>query len=77
MASGWKIVCPDGKERHYPYNNRGDAEFDAKTYSSTMVTESGGCAIDDRNREQHGECPGGEHAVEPCVFTRPQPAGSA
>ena len=33
MASGWKIVCPDGAERHPPYFNHGDAAFDAKVFA--------------------------------------------
>ncbi|HXQ77090.1 MAG TPA: hypothetical protein VN797_02730 [Gemmatimonadaceae bacterium] len=73
--NGWKILCPDGAERHYPYNSLGDAEFDARTYSSTMMAK--GCACDDKMLLSRGKCPGGEHTVVPCVFTPPQRVGSA
>lgn len=54
--NGWKIVCPDDAERHYPYLNHGDAEHDARVFS-----EPGRC----------DGCPGGAHEVVPCVYDMP------
>ena len=29
LCAGYEIVCPDGRVRHYPYHNEGDAKCDA------------------------------------------------
>lgn len=66
--TGWKIVCPDGKERHYPYGNHGDAMFDAS------AMDRGECF----DEETGDVCPkGGPHTVEPHVFVPAPPTGSA
>lgn len=70
---GWKILCPDGKERHYPYINYGDAECDARIYD-----ERGGCQPDPDILEREGPCPKvGRHDVVACVYTPPAPPGEA
>jgi hypothetical protein len=33
FTAGWEIICPDGKSRHLPYRNLGDAECDARVIS--------------------------------------------
>ena len=59
---GWTVRCPDGKLRHYPYHNEGDARFDAKHISG----EKEKCwKFTDREDKS---CPGGEHTVEPVAF---------
>lgn len=75
---GYKIVCPDGKVRHYPYGNRGDADFDAK--HSTVK----GCTKTERQQQYMadairalGLCPEGGHVVEPHMFDMPAPAGES
>jgi hypothetical protein len=52
---GFVILCPDGKQRGYPYHNKGDADFDAGAY-----TEKGRC--------RHKGCTVGKHTVEPVMF---------
>lgn len=66
--NGWKVICPDGKERHYPYINHGDAACDARAFERHAAP----CESRDDT-----ECPGGQHDVVPCVFTPPRPGGSA
>ena len=29
-CGGWEVVCPDGRVRHYPFHNHGDAESTAQ-----------------------------------------------
>lgn len=59
--TGWKIVCPDGKERHFPYINHGDAACDARVF----------------DRPSHAcECGAAPHTVEPIpAYTVPNPGG--
>ena len=68
---GWQILCPDGKERHYPYINQGDAECDAALYSER------GCRSDPDMIVRHGPCPEGRHVLAPAVFTLPEAPGVA
>lgn len=68
LHTGWKIVCPDGQERHYPYINFGDAECD-----SGVLAERG-CAPRDAGQSS---CPGGEHKVEPVTYQMPAPTGES
>lgn len=65
MRTGWEIVCPDGKVRHYPYINFEDAEFDAKTAASgkcQFYPTPGALEV------QHGPCPGGPHGLRPTAL---------
>lgn len=66
---GWVIVCPDGKERHYPYINHGDAECDAGAYTRRRCCKPG------TNVPERSECPQGEHTVEPREREVPRPPG--
>lgn len=75
---GFRIICPDGKYRHYPYGNYGDAIFDAKYCSKN------GCTLSDKQKKYHantiaihGLCPEGEHIVEPYTFDLPPLIGQA
>lgn len=54
LKTGWRVVCPDGQERHFPYFNHGDALFDAEVFS--------------RDRARFPDCPEGAHTVEPVTF---------
>jgi len=56
----WWIICPDGKSRHLPYHNEGDAEADAATYGTRNW-----CWFANRSAEEHNGCPGGVHTVTP------------
>lgn len=61
LKQGWKIVCPDGRERHCPYFNHGDALFDAGVFSNP-------------GHPNRCECGGDKHEVEPHAF---QPSASS
>lgn len=39
MIFTWEIVCPDGRVRHLPYANKGDADCDAE------VCDERGCQL--------------------------------
>lgn len=61
--TGWKIVCPDGKGRHYPYANHADALFDAEVF--------------DGPHENQCECGASSHTVEAIPFHAvPNPGGT-
>lgn len=59
---GYRIVCPDGKRRHLPYHNEGDAKSDAEFLSD------GKPCLDPNVPNKVTDCPGGKHTVEPVVF---------
>lgn len=69
----WEIVCPDGRLRHYPYHNRGDAEADARALSDPKRFAARGCRLGPgssaRERSQP-PCPGGLHVVRPVAQGR-------
>ena len=71
--NGWEIVCPDGRVRHYPYINFGDAECDAEVCERRcqMYPKRGSL------ERKHGACPGGKHEVRPVVFQMPPERGDA
>lgn len=66
MCAGWEVVCPDGKVRHFPYHNYGDATCDAEVYSSK------GCRGNSLRpsvlQRREGPCPEGIHTVRPNSF---------
>ncbi len=64
-VDGWEVVCPDGRVRHYPYFNEGDARCDAD------VLARRGCEIDPDWWEKLPACPGGDHAVRTRRFEPP------
>ena len=33
-CEGWEVVCPDGRVRHYPFHNEGDARGEARHATS-------------------------------------------
>lgn len=65
-CAGWEIVCPDGRVRHYPFHNHGDAACDAESYSDE------GCGVgyplSPLERAQPS-CPGGNHDVRAIVLS--------
>lgn len=66
LCTGWEVVCPDGKVRHFPYHNQGDAACDADVYSSR------GCRGNFRRpnvlQRRQEPCPEGRHRVRPISF---------
>jgi hypothetical protein len=68
---GWIVTCPDGKVRHYPHFNFGDAECDAGVFDR----DPSRCSPE-KVGEDHGQgpCPGGKHTVDPIVFDPPKPS---
>lgn len=72
-AHGYEIVCPDGRVRHYPYHNKGDALSTARTVSDpAWHGERGACRIAPNPsplEESQPPCPGGKHTVRPVTFT--------
>lgn len=70
LCAGWKVVCPDGSERHFPYHNHGDALCDASVFDKSPEH----CT---RYLEPPvSACPGGAHAVEPIAFMHGEHGGT-
>lgn len=65
--SGYEVICPDGKARHYPYFNEGDANFEAE-----HIIKNGCSSLNDPVRTIKTVCPGGTHTVRPLVFELPE-----
>jgi len=64
---GWRIVCPDGRVRHAPYHNEGDARCDAR-----HDTKHGHKFYEDNPPEWYDpSCSGGAHTVEPVSWAHP------
>ncbi len=66
----WEVVCPDGRVRHYPYHNLGDAESTARIASKSGVApgERVGCRMwpePSPLEAAQPPCPGGSHTVRP------------
>ena len=60
----YKIICPDGQSRNFPYHLKDDAESDAKCYTS----KADGCNdINDPDWDPKNPCPGGTHTVKNLV----------
>ena len=65
---GYEVVCPDGRIRHMPYHNEGDARCDA-----SVNTERGHRYSPGNPPEWYDPpCPGGKHVVRPIVAS-PEP----
>jgi hypothetical protein len=63
----YRIQCPDGEYRNYPYSMRDDALFDARLYSKR---EDGCNHRDDPDFDPKNPCPGsscGMHIVKNIV----------
>lgn len=71
LCHGWEIVCPDGKVRHYPYHNEGDAECDAAVFTESV------CDDLDAVFAALGPCPNGTHTHRAVSFTHPSDPGPA
>lgn len=63
LCSGYEVVCPDGRVRHY--HNLGDAEGDARIYSERKCQA---WPKPSRLELSQPPCPEGEHTVRPIVF---------
>lgn len=64
-CAGWEVVCPDGRVRHYPFHNFGDAESMArlaKERRCRLYPEPSPIEL------SQPPCPEGEHVVRPIVF---------
>lgn len=65
---GYEIVCPDGRVRHFPYHNEGDATCDAECYTERRNCgefAGPGCPPE----WSDPPCPQGEHTARPVPFT--------
>jgi hypothetical protein len=62
LGTGWEVICPDGRVRHWPYVGRADAETDGHVFSA------GACRSHRRAvalEASQPPCPGGAHTVRP------------
>lgn len=80
--NGWEIVCPDGRVRHLPYINLGDAESDATSIDRKTSVKGAELACrmypnPGSLERKHGPCPGGKHEVRPVVFLMPPERGES
>ena len=69
LEIGWEIACPDGRIRHFPYHNEGDALCDAEVYSERGCRAGGGAPT--ALEQRYPACPEGEHVVRPAAFLEP------
>ena len=71
-CAGWEVVCPDGRVRHLPYHNLGDARSHARFASRPDWFAKRGCRLASRPGElerAQPPCPGGEHSVRAVVVS--------
>lgn len=71
VCSGWEIVCPDGRVRHYPYHNHGDAQSHAEFASDPKWFAKRGCRLGPESDElelSQPPCPGGDHVARPIML---------
>jgi hypothetical protein len=78
-CAGWEVVCPDGRVRHLPYHNRGDAQSHARFASRSDWFAKRGCRLAPKPGQlerSQPPCSGGAHAVRPIavLHTRPERA---
>jgi hypothetical protein len=65
LGTGWEVICPDGRVRHWPYLSRTDAEADGRIFTA------GGCRAHRKAAALEATqppCPGGAHTVCPTSF---------
>lgn len=68
---GYEVVCPDGRCRHYPYRNKGDAVCDARMLTKGEHADKFNCVPRRRARPDwltYPPCPGGKHTIRAVVF---------
>lgn len=68
---GYEVVCHDGRCRHYPYRNKGDAVCDARSLSIGRDADVFNCLIKRDSRHEwraYPPCPGGRHTTRDVVF---------
>lgn len=78
-CAGWEVVCPDGRVRHLPYHNLGDAQSHARFASRSDWFAKRGCRLAPKPGQlerSQPPCSGGAHAVRPIavLHTRPERA---
>ncbi len=62
LATGWEVICPDGRVRHYPYLSREQAEAEAWRFDhACRSTGSRPTALE----TSQPPCPGGHHVARP------------
>lgn len=64
----WEIVCPDGNVRHYPYIDRGRAEWDAQVAEDDC--QFLGYSQESVLWKYLPTCFGGRHTVRPAEVMR-------
>lgn len=68
---GWEVVCPDGRMRHYPFHNEGDAASEARRATAKSCHHP---RLKQSTLElSQPPCPEGEHVARalPEVHARP------
>lgn len=68
---GYEVVCPDGRCRHYPYRNKGDAVCDARMLTSGRDADIFNCILGRGARPEwltYPPCPGGKHTIRAVTF---------
>lgn len=73
-CAGYEIVCPDGRVRHFPFHNEGDAASDARHYSRELDCKTGPRSPAEWRRPP---CPQGRHSVREVEFTHAKRARGA
>jgi hypothetical protein len=71
-CAGWEVVCPDGRVRHLPYHNLGDARSHARFASRPDWFAKRGCRLapkTGRLEQSQPPCLGGEHSVRLVVVS--------
>ena len=62
LATGWEVICPDGRVRHYPYLSREHAEAEAGRLDHACGnTRARPTALE----TSQPPCPGGRHVARP------------
>jgi hypothetical protein len=64
LCTGWEIVCPDGRVRHYPFHNFDDAE-DAAEHCAKRCDPF---RVPSELMASQPPCPHGPHAVRPILM---------
>jgi hypothetical protein len=70
-CAGWEVVCPDGRVRHFPYHNLGDAKSHARHASDADWFAKRGCRLapkPSRLERSQPACCGGRHTVRALVI---------
>lgn len=72
LHEGFEVVCPDGRVRHYPYHNEGDAQCDAEVFTERkcqLYPEPSPLEL------EQTPCPEGVHTVRAITMACPEHGG--